>query len=89
MTITPKNLIRHELVGLEVEVVNAKSVNQVGIKGNIVEETRNTLVVNTANGEKTVLKNNVTLRFKLENQMVDVDGERLVGKPEERIKKWK
>ena len=89
MTITPKNLIRHELVGLEVEVVNAKSVNQVGIKGNIVEETRNTLVVNTANGEKTVLKNNVTLRFTLENQMVDVDGERLVGKPEERIKKWK
>jgi len=87
--ITPKNLIRHELIGLEVEVVNAKSVNQVGIKGNIVEETRNTLVVNTAKGEKKLLKNNVTLRFTLKDQMVDVDGERLVGKPEERIKKWK
>ncbi|MBT4174931.1 ribonuclease P protein subunit [archaeon] len=87
--VTPKNLIRHELIGLEVEVVKGNNLNQVGIKGKIVEETRNTLIMSTDKGEKKLLKKDVTLKIKLNNKLVEMDGERLVGKPEERIKKWK
>ena len=87
--VTPKNLIRHELIGLEVEVVKGNNLSQVGIKGKIVEETRNTLIVSTDKGEKKLLKKEVILKIKLKDELVEVDGERLVGKPEERIKKWK
>tara|TARA_Y100000310_G_scaffold244040_1_gene248715 strand:- start:1281 stop:1547 length:267 start_codon:yes stop_codon:yes gene_type:complete len=87
--ITPKNLIRHELIGLVVEVVGAKNPCQVGIKGKVVDETRHTLLVATSNGEKRLMKRCVVIRVKLKSQRVEVDGERLVGKPEERIKKWK
>ncbi len=87
--ITPKNLIRHELIGLMVEVVGANNPSQVGLNGKIVDETRHTLIMATSHGEKRLMKRCIVIRVKLKNQKVEVCGERLVGKPEERIKKWK
>ncbi len=83
---TPKNLPRHELIGLEVEVVESTG-NRQGIKGKVVNETESTLVVETDEGEKTVPKEESHLQFMVDDLKVRVNGRLLEGKPEERIGK--
>jgi len=85
--ITGKNIIKHELIGIEVEITKAKNEDLVGLKGKVVDETRNLLVLDTSKGEKKVMKEGITLKIKLENEVIEVDGQVLVGRPEERIKK--
>jgi len=85
--ITSKNIKKHELIGLDVEVVQAKNQSLVGLNGKVVDETRNLLVIETKDGEKKVLKENTTFKFTLEKEAVEVDGLVLVGQSEDRIKK--
>ncbi|MFH1972885.1 MAG: ribonuclease P protein subunit [archaeon] len=85
--ITGKNITKHEFIGLEVEIKEAKNKDLVGLKGKVVDETKTLLVLDTSKGEKKVLKEGITLKIRLENEVVEVDGKVLVGKPEERMKK--
>jgi ribonuclease P protein subunit POP4 len=86
--ITEKNLVRHELIGLEVEVKKSTNKSQIGIKGRVVDETYNMLVIETRKGEKKVEKKSCVFVFKLPNgKKVEVEGWVLVGRPEDRIKK--
>jgi ribonuclease P protein subunit POP4 len=86
--ITEKNLVRHELIGLEVEVRKSTNKSQIGIKGRVIDETYNMLVIETEKGEKKVEKKSCVFVFKLPNgKKVEVEGWVLVGGPEDRIKK--
>ncbi len=81
MSITPENLPRHELIGLECDVVESTDSNQVGISGEVKDETRDTLRI----GEKTVEKENCVFRFTLPSgEKVKLDGELIAKRPEER-----
>lgn len=85
--ITPKNLVHHELIGLEVEVKEAKNKNLVGIKGLVVNETKNTLWIETEKGVKKILKKHAKFLFTLPSgKKVIVDGKLIAKRPEERIK---
>lgn len=90
--ITPRNLIRHELIGLGVEVVNSTNKSCVGIKGIVVNETKNTLEIKTQRGCKKVQKKGTSFVFRLQKKSVKVDGSLIVARPEDRIKikvrKW-
>jgi len=48
MPLTPETLPRHELVGLHVEVVSASNPDLVGIAGDVVTETTQTLGIERA-----------------------------------------
>jgi len=87
MPITPRNIVRHELCGLKVLVKSpTKAYKQ--FSGRVVDETYNTLKIETRNGEKVVIKNNCIFVFTLPNRTkVQVDGKLLIGRPEDRIKK--
>jgi len=86
--INERNLVRHELIGLEVEVKKSTNKSQIGIKGRVVDETYNMLVIETNKGEKMVEKKGCVFVFKLPNgKKVEVEGWVLVGRPEDRIKK--
>lgn len=89
MRITPRNILRHELIGLPVEVVEAENPSLVGIRGLVLDETKNTLVIGEPGGaKKVVLKFQATFLFSLpDGTRVRVDGKYLVGRPEERLKK--
>ncbi len=87
MIISPKNLVRHELTGLEVEVVSSTDPQKTGIKGKVTGETKNLIKIETASGEKNVPKAECVFRFSLATEKVDVTGKKLVGRPEDRIKK--
>ena len=88
MPITPKNLVRHELIGLEVKIKDSTDPTQKGLKGRVVDETQRTFVIETRKGEKIIPKANCIFIFTLPNKTkVEVDGKLLVSRPEDRIKK--
>lgn len=83
--ITPKTLVRHELIGLNVETSN--------IKGKVVDETKNMIVIETENGVKKMEKKSHDFIFALpDGKRVKVSGKYLAARPEERVKtrvkKW-
>jgi ribonuclease P protein subunit POP4 len=89
MPITAQNLVRHELIGLEVKMKNSTDPTQKGLKGKVVDESYNTLKIEAKGGrEKVIPKGNSVFIFTLPNAVkVQVDGKLLIGRPEDRIKK--
>ncbi len=88
MPITEKNIVRHELIGLQAEIVKSTDAKKQGQKGRIIDETKKMLLLRTEAGEKSTEKAINTFRITLpDNKKVDVDGKLLLGRPEERIKK--
>ncbi len=83
-----KNIARYELIGLNAEVVNAKNESLIGVKGKIVDETKFTIVIENENGqEKKLLKEQITLKMKIKDKVYKINGEILIGRPEDRLKK--
>jgi ribonuclease P protein subunit POP4 len=89
--INAKNLVQHELIGLGVEIVSSSNKSQIGLKGTVTDETRQTLTIDVGEcdmPEKSLAKDQCIFRFTLPNgQKVKVDGKVLVARPEDRIKK--
>jgi len=56
----------HELIGQRVEIINAKNSSLIGIKGNVIDETKNTIILETDEGTKTLLKQAI-LKVKLQS----------------------
>ena len=85
--ITPQNILRHELIGLSVKVSDATNPAIKGIRGAVVDETKNTLKIFSSRRTLIIPKNIATFRFTLPDGMqVDVDGRRLAARPEGRLK---
>ncbi|MFC6975780.1 ribonuclease P protein component 1 [Halomicroarcula sp. GCM10025709] len=89
MPLTPETLPRHELVGLEVEVVAASNPDAVGISGSVVMETTKLLTIEDAGADRVwhVPKDAATFRFTLDDDSrtrVRVEGDRLIARPARR-----
>ena len=86
-TLTPRNLPRHELLGLRVK---AKPIRGGRVHvGEVVGETRNMLKILRDDGRIVALPKKAH-RFEFElpsGERVLVEGEVLIGRPEERLKK--
>ena len=78
-------LRKHELIGLAVVVRRSTDPSLVGLRGRVVDETRNTFIVETAKGEKRVQKKGAEFAFGAEG--VRVLGDEILFRPEDRIKK--
>jgi len=84
--ITPRNIARHELVGLTAHVVESADESLVGTEGRVVEETAHTVVIEDG-GEKTVPKSYTTFEFDLpDGTTVRVEGEAIDARPAERAR---
>jgi ribonuclease P protein subunit POP4 len=87
--IAPRNILRHEFIGLDVLVVEAKNPLYRGLCGIVIDETRNTLLIRTQCGDKRVPKPYSKFRFILdEGVKVEVDGSALIMAPEKRITQY-
>ena len=90
--ITPKNLVHHEFIGLNVKVLS-KTNNSLNLNGIVIDETKNTIKIEVKkeNGkfeEKLIPKNNSIFQFQLSsNEIIEIDGDILSIRPENRIKK--
>lgn len=89
MSISPENIVRHELIGLKVTVSDSSNPCLAHISGRVVDETRNTFLLETKRGIKRIPKANTSLIFDLADGKgkVKVTGSILISQPENRISK--
>ena len=85
--ITPHNVLRHELIGLKIKIVDATHPGY-KISGDVVDETRETLSIRQGKDVKILPKDCITLELNLpDGSVVRIDGKLLVSRSEDRIKK--
>ena len=82
-----KNVTKYELIGLDIKIVSSKNQDLLGLKGRVIDETKNMLIIQSNNQIKKIIKNQVTLELKMNNKLMQIDGKLLTGRSEERIKK--
>jgi len=81
------NLHMHELVGLALRVVQASDGGMVGMEGVVVDETRETLVID-GDRRRTLPKRGLTFEFTLDDGTTAVlEGDDIAFRPEDRVKR--
>ncbi|MCQ2976535.1 MAG: ribonuclease P protein component 1 [archaeon] len=92
--ISSKNIFYHELIGLEIKIVDSSDSYLIGLTGIIIDETKKTFLIQTnsnLNGkstEKLIQKDVSVFQFKVPSgTIVEIDGKILLNRPEDRIKK--
>ncbi|MDD5177749.1 MAG: ribonuclease P protein subunit [Candidatus Nanoarchaeia archaeon] len=82
-----KDILRKEIIGIYVEITDSKNKSQIGRKGKIIDETKNTITMQEKNKKIKLIKSQIKMKTKFENKIVEIDGGLLVNRPEDRIKK--
>jgi ribonuclease P protein subunit POP4 len=86
--ISCQNVIRHELIGLDVLVAGAANPFQRDVSGRIIDETRNLVAIQTKAGIKKIPKSGSTFRLSLpDNTLVEINGSALILAPEKRLRR--
>jgi ribonuclease P protein subunit POP4 len=87
MKVTPA-VLQQCFIGLNAKVMKSSNPEYISINGEVVDETRNTLVILHGKKEKIIIKNVTVFHFTLpDGTVVEIDGKSIVGRPENRIKK--
>lgn len=87
--ISAGNIWVHEIVGLKAMVANGSDSSRIGVRGKIVDETKNTFVIETGKGEKVLPKKEIFLEVRLPERVV-LDCSKIAFRPEDRTKKlWR
>jgi len=87
MKVTPA-LVQNEFIGLKAKVVKSTNEDSVGISGKVIDETRNTLIIQHRDENKTIVKNSSVFHFTMpDGTIVEVEGKVILGRPEDRLKK--
>ncbi len=82
-----RNIGRHELIGLQVAVESERCVEYSKIKGRVIDETKNTLVVFDSVKKTRIPKGAVGFSFTLpDNSILFLKGKKIIGRPEDRMK---
>tara|TARA_Y100000031_G_C8237437_1_gene394021 strand:- start:821 stop:1072 length:252 start_codon:yes stop_codon:yes gene_type:complete len=74
------NILHQEFIGLHVKEEGKK------VEGKIIDETKNSFLVKTKDGRKRLLKANSLFKMKSNNKIVEVPGNLILMRPEDRIK---
>jgi len=80
-----KNFLRREFIGLRVRIIEATDKSLVGLQGEIIDETKNMLIIESQGKIKKVAKD--IAKFEIEGTIVD--GKKIKYRPEDRIRKIK
>jgi len=84
--ISPRNVLRHELIGQDVLVSGAANPLHRGLYGHIIDETKNLLIIETSHGVKRIPKMHSRFQLHLKSsELVEIDGSVMVSVPEKRI----
>jgi len=87
MEITPA-IIQGEFIGLTAKVAQSTQRSNIGIKGKVMDETRNTFIIMCNHEKKTIAKGVSVFHFRMrDGTVVEINGKLLVGRPEDRVKK--
>lgn len=75
-----------EIIGLTIIITQSKNKTLVGLQGKIVDETKYMITIKTSKGDKKLIKKEIKFQI-IDGKMIEIDGSKLVGRPEDRIKK--
>ncbi len=87
MKINKKNLLYHEIIGLDVCVIKHLDPSIEGKCGKILYETKNAIVICEDKEKKLILKKGAIFEFRINNEKIIVSGDDLIGRPEDRVRK--
>jgi len=82
-----RNIVLNELIGLRARVLRSLDKRQRGASGVVVDETKNTLLLEAKAGRRSVVKKTSVFRFYCGSSAFDVDGKEINFRPSERIEK--
>ncbi|HUB92590.1 MAG TPA: ribonuclease P protein subunit [Candidatus Saccharimonadales bacterium] len=82
-----KNIVLAELIGLKARIVWSLDRKQKGMFGKVVDETKNTIVMETAEGKRSFIKGISRFRFYTPDGSFVVEGREIEFRPDERIEK--
>ena len=74
------------IIGLQATIVENSDPTMKSLKGKVILETRNTLVLETSEGRRVLPKKNAEFEFSAAD-VARVHGSAIIGRPEERIAK--
>lgn len=83
--ISEENLIVHEMISLHTEVQESSNPQIIGVKGQIVDETKHMFLLLTNNGFKMLSKKHNKWGFFLHDQKISVSGTLLGKRSYERL----
>lgn len=83
------DLKRHELIGLDVEIVSSSHPGYVGMRGRVVDETKRMLVMEVNGADKKVPKGACVFEFFDGGQRERITGAEIEFRPEDRTKRVK
>lgn len=78
------NMVNHEFIGLQTQIVESANKALIGLSGKIVYETKFMFVLETQNGTKMIPKQHSHWKFAATNQIID--GNIISKRPEDRLK---
>ena len=76
---------RHELIGLDTEVIESNNLQLVGLNGRVINETKSMLTINTKKGKKMIPKLTSNLKFFSKGESFLVNGSSIAKRPFERL----
>ena len=82
-----RRLIRDELIGLPVTICRCTDPTWLNKSGVIVDETKNTFLIEVNGTIKRIAKNIATFEFQVNEEKIRIDGKDIMYRPEDRIKK--
>lgn len=76
-----------ELIGAMIEILQATNMRLQGKKGKVIDETKNTITIETEKGEKKILKSGIVIKVMEEKGKEKIMGkDELLKRPYERFK---
>lgn len=84
--ITAKNILNHEWIGLKVKIAESSDPKRKGMEGIVLDETKNTIVLEIKTEKKVAPKKECVFEFDLNGEKIIVKGKDVMKRPEDRLK---
>jgi len=80
-------LVKNELIGRNVTIKHCPDPTWINQSGRIIDETKNTFLIQIGKKQKRVAKKKTTFEFTNHGKKTIIEGSQLLYRPEDRIKK--
>ena len=78
-----ETISEYDLIGQEVTISESKNKEIIGLKGKVIMETKNMIILNTDNGRKNIPKD--ICQFSNSQGLLETDSTKLNKRPHERM----
>jgi len=80
-----KHVLALELIGRNIEVCEASNRSLIGLKGRVLNETKNTIIIENEDTRKTLMKEQITFIVEINDKRIKIDGKKITKRPEKRL----